>query len=174
MNTCSVPSRDTLHRAPLALDSRRALAYHPGMNPSQLSRRAFVKVAGVAGVVSAAPSGRADSPTWAQGGAMPKHPVVHFEIGCRDLAATRDFYQKLFEWPIDDQFQLAEAGLAGHLTALGHDPQHYTMIYVQVDDAAAGIAKAVSLGARKSSDLSRSPPHFGLDYGYSGKRRRAP
>jgi predicted enzyme related to lactoylglutathione lyase len=26
------------------------------------------------------------------------HPVVHFEIGCRDSAKTQEFYGKLFNW----------------------------------------------------------------------------
>ena len=80
---------------------------------------------------------------------MPKHPVVHFEIGCRNLAATQDFYQKMFDWPIDEQFQIADAGIGGHLVSLGHEPQHYTIFYVQVEDVAAAIAKAESLGGRK-------------------------
>ena len=54
-------------------------------------------------------------------------PVVHFEIGCRALAATKDFYQKMFDWPINEQFQIAEAGIAGHLVSLGHEPQHYAI-----------------------------------------------
>lgn len=29
-------------------------------------------------------------------GPMP-HPVVHFEIGCRDSAKTQEFYKKLFD-----------------------------------------------------------------------------
>ena len=80
---------------------------------------------------------------------MPNHPVVYFEIGCRDLTATKEFYQKMFDWPIDEHSQIAEAGLAGHLVALGHEPQHYTIFYVQVEDVAAAIAKAESLGGRK-------------------------
>ena len=89
------------------------------------------------------------SPAAPQGENMPKHPVVHFEIGCRDLAATKDFYQKMFDWPINEQFQIAEAGIAGHLVSLGHEPQHYTLFYVQVDDVAESIAKAESLGGKK-------------------------
>ena len=26
------------------------------------------------------------------------HPVMYFEIGCRGVAATRDFYKSLFDW----------------------------------------------------------------------------
>ena len=87
-------------------------------------------------------------PAEPQGEEMPKHPVVYFEIGCRDLAATKDFYQKMFDWPINEQFQIAEAGLAGHLVSLGHEPQHYTLFYVQVDDVAEAMAKAESLGGK--------------------------
>jgi hypothetical protein len=82
---------------------------------------------------------------------MAKHPVVHFEIGCRELAKTRDFYAGLFEWQFNDVFQVAEqsAGLRGHLTSLGHEPFHYTIFYVQVDDVAAAITKAIGLGGKK-------------------------
>jgi len=31
---------------------------------------------------------------------MTNHPVVHFEIGCRDGAKTREFLKGLFGWDI--------------------------------------------------------------------------
>jgi hypothetical protein len=120
------------------------------MDSNNINRRDFVKGAGLAAFLSTAASAVAAAhPAEHGGGEMPKHPVVHFEIGCRDLAATKDFYQKLFDWPINEYFQIADAGIAGHLVSLGHEPQHYTMFYVQVDDVAAAIAKAESLGGRK-------------------------
>jgi predicted enzyme related to lactoylglutathione lyase len=81
------------------------------------------------------------------------HPVVHFEIGCEDSASTQDFYQKLFDWKIDAMgpaaMIAAEAGgITGHITALGHEPHHYTIFYVGVDDVAAALQKANSLGAK--------------------------
>ncbi len=81
------------------------------------------------------------------------HPVVHFEIGCRDSAKTQDFYKKLFDWKISDMgpaaMIAAEAGgITGHITALGHEPQHYTIFYVGVDDVAAYLEKAKGLGAK--------------------------
>jgi len=81
------------------------------------------------------------------------HPVVHFEIGCDDLAKTQDFYQRLFDWKIDPMgpaaMIAAEAGgITGHITALGHEPHHYTIFYVGVDDVAAALQKANSLGAK--------------------------
>lgn len=67
-------------------------------------------------------------------------PVVHFEIGCRDRAKTGDFYRQFFAWNIP-------GGIPGHITSLGHEPHHYTIFFVQVDDVAA-LAQAVTLGAK--------------------------
>ena len=107
------------------------------MDSKSLSRRGFVvAAAGIPGAVTAV-------------AATSKHPVVHFEIGCRDIAATKQFYQQMFDWPIDAQNQIADAGIPGHLVSLGHEPQHYTLFYVQVDDVAAAVAKAESLGGKK-------------------------
>jgi len=81
-------------------------------------------------------------------------PVVHFEIGCRDTAKTREFYSKLFNWQIlagpaamiDTQ---GNGGINGHITSLGHEPHNYVNIYVQVDDIEAYLAKAQELGGKK-------------------------
>ena len=80
------------------------------------------------------------------------NPVVHFEIGCRDLARTQQLYQELFDWKIEGAgvaAMISEAGLTGHITAPGHEPFHYTIFYVEVEDVAAHIAKAEGLGYRK-------------------------
>src|SRR5947208_15220700 len=43
----------------------------------------------------------------------------------------------------------AEAGgITGHITALGHEPHHYTIFYVDVDDVGAYLEKAKSLGGK--------------------------
>ena len=81
------------------------------------------------------------------------HPVVHFEIGCKDSAKTQEFYKKLFEWKIDAMGPAAmiaaeSGGITGHITALGHEPERYTIFYVQVDDVAAYLEKAKALGAK--------------------------
>src|SRR5271170_8435148 len=55
--------------------------------------------------------------------AMP-HPVVHFEIGCKDKETTAAFYQQVFGWAIDGAMGLintgSTAGIAGHIASLGH------------------------------------------------------
>jgi predicted enzyme related to lactoylglutathione lyase len=81
------------------------------------------------------------------------NPVVHFEIGCRDREQTAGFYSKLFDWQIASagpasMIAAAEGGIPGHLTSLGHEPFHYTMFYVRVDDVQAYLDKAVALGAK--------------------------
>jgi hypothetical protein len=80
------------------------------------------------------------------------NPIVHFEIGCRDLARTQQIYSELFDWKIQSAgiaAMISQAGIDGHITALGHEPFNYTIFYVEVADVAAHIAKAVGLGCRK-------------------------
>ncbi len=81
-------------------------------------------------------------------------PVVHFEIGCRDSAKTRDFFSQLFGWKMEAAGPaiMIKTGendpTTGHITALGHEPFHYTTFYVQVDDLQAYLNKAQSLGGK--------------------------
>ena len=79
--------------------------------------------------------------------------VVHFEIGCQNSAKTQEFYEKLFDWKIEAMGPAAmiaaeSGGIGGHITALGHEPNHYTMFYVDVDDLAAYLEKAKALGGK--------------------------
>ncbi len=80
-------------------------------------------------------------------------PVVHFDIGCRDREKTNDFYTQLFDWTTSDYGPLSKKidtgsseGIQGHLTALGHEPHHYVMIYVEVEDIPRTLEKATALG----------------------------
>ena len=81
-------------------------------------------------------------------------PVVHFEIGCRDRAKTGDFYSKLFGWqmtaagPASNISTGSPQGIQGHITALGHEPEHYTIFYVDVEDVQAALDKAAELGGK--------------------------
>ena len=95
-------------------------------------------------------------PLWPQsktGAQKMAHPVVHFEIGCRDVAKTGKFFSDLFGWNIGPGPAPAigtggESDISGHITALGHEPQHYTIFYVEVDDVQAALDKAASLGGK--------------------------
>jgi predicted enzyme related to lactoylglutathione lyase len=81
-------------------------------------------------------------------------PVIHFEIGCRDSAATQAFYRDLFDWQITQAGPAAVidtgggAGINGHITALGHEPHNYVTVYVQVDDLHTYLDKATALGGK--------------------------
>lgn len=72
-------------------------------------------------------------------------PVVHFEIGSANAAESAHFYSTVFGWSFADvgPAQLivggAEGGPSGMLNALGHPPETYVMIYIQVDDIDAAL-----------------------------------
>ncbi len=82
------------------------------------------------------------------------NPIVHFEIGCRDSAKAQAFYGKLFDWKFESYGPTAmitgdpQGGILGHISALGHEPHNYTLVYVQVDDLQAYLTKAESLGGK--------------------------
>lgn len=80
------------------------------------------------------------------------HPVVHFEIGCQHSAKTQDFYTKLFGWKIAQAGPAAMidtgGGPTGHITALGHEPSHYTIFYVEVENVQRYLDQAQLLGGK--------------------------
>ena len=66
--------------------------------------------------------------------------VVSFEIGCDDLGAASDFYERVFGWttssygPNGRRIEThAEGGVDGHLVALDDWPNALSL-YVEVDD----------------------------------------
>jgi uncharacterized protein len=81
-------------------------------------------------------------------------PVVHFEIGCRDLAKTAAFFTELFDWKTQEMGPAAMistgagSGIHGHMSALGHEPHNYVTVYVQVEDLSAYLRKAEALGGK--------------------------
>jgi predicted enzyme related to lactoylglutathione lyase len=83
-------------------------------------------------------------------------PVVHWEIGGTDSAATRDFYAKLFDWEMQmhegmDYGLVQAAGdgsIGGGIGGLQPGQQPYVTLYVQVDDLQKYLDKAESLGGK--------------------------
>lgn len=86
-------------------------------------------------------------------------PVVHFEIGCKDLDKARKFYGDLLGWEyapgapnmamignLGPHAEKKTDGIGGHLSALGHPPHQYVTVYAMVDDIEATLAKAEKLG----------------------------
>jgi len=83
------------------------------------------------------------------------NPVVHFEIGCKDLAATTAFYTGLFGWsptsvPMASLLNTnSSEGIQGHITSLGHEPHKYVTFYIQVADINEHLQKIESAGGKK-------------------------
>lgn len=84
------------------------------------------------------------------------NPVVHFEIGCRDKDETAAFYERAFGWttapngPLGKSIATGEdEGVQGHITALGHEPHAYVLVYVSVEDVAAALEKVVAAGGER-------------------------
>jgi len=88
-------------------------------------------------------------------------PIVHFEIGCKDMAKTQKFYADLFGWqfqnfgganmvtnigPAHDGGKPKTDGIGGHINALGHPPHQYVTVYALVDDIEATLANVTRLG----------------------------
>jgi uncharacterized protein len=81
------------------------------------------------------------------------NPVVHFEIGCRGMAKTQEFFAKLFDWkmtPRGGPATMIDTGgaVTGHITSLGHEPHTFTHFYVEVEDVKASLDKATGLGGK--------------------------
>jgi predicted enzyme related to lactoylglutathione lyase len=82
-------------------------------------------------------------------------PVVHFEIGCRNSDKVAGFYSQLLGWDLTAYGPAkmvntgSPSGIQGHISSLGHPPHNYITIYAQVDDLAASIKKAESLGGKQ-------------------------
>jgi predicted enzyme related to lactoylglutathione lyase len=81
------------------------------------------------------------------------HPVVHFEIGCKDKEKTSAFYSKAFGWTIDAGPMGgidtgSTAGIQGHVAALGHEPHQFTHFYIETDDIAASLKDVESAGGK--------------------------
>lgn len=81
-------------------------------------------------------------------------PVIRFDIGCRDKKKTTRFYEKAFGWRTSDAAFNTEVdtgsdmGIHGAITALGHEPHNYVMIYMEVTDADAACEKIKAEGGK--------------------------
>lgn len=80
------------------------------------------------------------------------NPVVHFEIGCRDINNTKQFYKQAFGWEPDQAGIIHKdqlPGIPGHFVSLGHEPHHYVLVYIQVADINEYIGKVENAGGKK-------------------------
>ncbi|HVX48576.1 MAG TPA: VOC family protein [Chitinophagaceae bacterium] len=82
-------------------------------------------------------------------------PVVHFEIGCKGLESTANFYSSIFGWtttqvPMAAYINTNSAeGVQGHITSLGHEPYNYVTVYIQVNVIEEYLQKITDAGGTK-------------------------
>ena len=82
------------------------------------------------------------------------NPVVHFELGCKDLAKTTAFYSGLFGWtpttvPMASLLNTnSPEGIQGHITSLGHEPHNYVTFYIQVTDIDDSLRQIAAAGGK--------------------------
>ena len=83
------------------------------------------------------------------------HPFCHMELNSTDVAKSKTFYTTMFGWNITEAGPASNIqtgsphGFQGHITSLGHAPEHYTIFYVDVEDVQAALDQAVALGGKK-------------------------
>ncbi|WP_350275839.1 VOC family protein [Kribbella sp. HUAS MG21] len=93
------------------------------------------------------------------------NPVIHFEIGGRDLGRLTSFYSELFGWqlqPAGPEYALVPAGadgvgLGGGLMQTGDAMPPYVTVYVAVDDLRTMLDRAVGLGAKTVVEPTEIP-----------------
>ncbi len=110
------------------------------------------------------------------------NPVVHFEIGGKDVERLIDFYSSVFEWditPLADQLYIADPGsnegIQGHLFQATEetDSTNNVIIYVEVDDIQACLSQAESLGGEiliQPQEIPGNASHFAIFRDPSGNR----
>jgi predicted enzyme related to lactoylglutathione lyase len=81
------------------------------------------------------------------------HPVVHFEIGCKDKAKTSAFYRDVFGWTIDPGpagmiHTGSDFGIQGHIASLGHEPHQFTHFYIETGDLASSLKQIEAAGGK--------------------------
>ena len=95
------------------------------------------------------------------------NPFVHVELNTTDVAKAKTFYGQLFDWKMEDvpmgpgyDYTTISPGegTGGGITnkAPGADPSAW-IAYVLVDDVAATVKKAKSLGASIKKDTTEIP-----------------
>jgi uncharacterized protein len=95
------------------------------------------------------------------------NPFVHVELNTQELAKSKDFYGKLFDWKLEDipmgsvsdepytMIGVGEGGVGGGI--MKHPmpgAPSFWLSYVQVDDIRASTDKAKSLGATIIRDVT--------------------
>jgi len=88
------------------------------------------------------------------------NPFVHVELSTTDLGKAKPFYQKLFDWTLEDipggytMINVGNGTGGGMMKSMSPGIPSHWMAYVLVDDVAASLKKAKSLGAEISMEAT--------------------
>ncbi len=94
------------------------------------------------------------------------HPVVHFEIACKDGEAGQKFYADLFGWKISADNPMkygivekgGENGIGGGITGIFEGSDHPGVtFYIEADDLQACLDRAESLGGKTVMPVTEIP-----------------
>lgn len=92
------------------------------------------------------------------------NPFVHVELMTTDIQKSKQFYQGLFGWKLEDvhdmnytMIKVGEGTGGGMMQHPAPDAQSSWLAYVQVDDVAASTRMAQSLGATIVKPVSEIP-----------------
>jgi predicted enzyme related to lactoylglutathione lyase len=92
------------------------------------------------------------------------NPFVHVELNTQDLAKSKDFYSKLFDWTLEEPpgmdytlIKVGEGTAGGMMKHPMPGAPSFWLAYVGVDDIKAATAKAKSLGATLIRDVTDIP-----------------
>ncbi|RAN76647.1 bleomycin resistance protein [Bacillus sp. SRB_336] len=77
--------------------------------------------------------------------------VNYFEVGTPDPAASTAFYSGMFNWPVgppsESRYSMVDGDRGGLWDTSTMGGGNWAIFYVQVDNVAESIEKAVNLGA---------------------------
>lgn len=109
-------------------------------------------------------------PDWDDQSAPPRedaggNPVMHWEIGSGDPEGLHGFYGSLFSWQIDTDTpqnypvvqSAGEFGINGGIYGAEMPEHRFLAIYVRVEDLAATLERADSLGAAYVAEIVTVP-----------------
>ena len=91
------------------------------------------------------------------------NPFVHVELASTDIAKSKSFYGKLFDWKLEDMpmaqgtytvIGVGEGTAGGMMQHPMPGAPSIWMAYVDVDDIEAATAKAKSLGAQVMREVT--------------------
>jgi uncharacterized protein len=95
---------------------------------------------------------------------MMPNPFCHVELNTTDLPKAKDFYQKLFDWQLEDMpdgnytmIRVGEGTGGGMMKNPIPGAPSFWLSYVLVDDIQASTKKAKSLGASVMKDVTEIP-----------------